>query len=317
MASADRPESPLPVWQLAKSIAGRPQNTLHLGTRMFRSQKIGRWMGIDVTIHWTFWILMFFSMFSALATGGLLSALIAGGFIIALFACVVAHEYGHALAAAGFGIPTHDITVLPIGGLARLARLPDRPIQELWIALAGPAVNLVIFAIMMAGMILGGIGLGGMDTESFTVSFLSQLMAANLALAVFNLLPAFPMDGGRVLRSLLALRVGHLRATEIAVRVGRWMALVFLIAAFWQPGLALISVFVFFAGTAELFEVRRRSGVNPLNVQWTWTSNQGAWTYRTEDATPGFGRSEVPLHGDVIDAVDVREVKATPLFPQQ
>lgn len=232
--------------------------------------KIGSVAGIGVYIHWTFWLLIAVYMMSAFSNQGWEAALYAGAFILSIFGCVVAHEFGHAGAAAYYGIPTADITLLPIGGVARLKRIPEKPIQEFVIALAGPAVNVVIaavlFVLVVAGIVVSGAapGLGSenLATESLgrSMQFMDQMIAANVFLVLFNLLPAFPMDGGRVLRSLLAMRMSHLRATQIAARVGRWMALLFVVLAVttgpWT--LLLIAGFVFLAGTAELMSVRVR-----------------------------------------------------------
>ncbi len=217
-----------------------------------------------------------------------------------VFACVLAHEFGHALTARAFGIPTHDITLLPIGGLARLARLPDKPVQELVIALAGPAVNVVIAGALLLlvpvqsiaelsqnpALILGG-------------HLIENLLVANVVLVLFNMLPAFPMDGGRVLRSLLAMRTSHLRATEIAARVGRWMALLFIVAGLWwmHIELCLVGIFVLLAGTGELFDARRRA----MPQASPWFRYQ--WT--------GFGPGG---NADVVDAVEVHEVRRKDLL---
>lgn len=282
--------------------------------------KIGSFRGIGVYIHWSFWMLILFYLVAASSSGGLAAGLTAVAFIFSVFACVVCHEFGHALAAARFGIPTKDITLLPIGGVARLERIPEKPVQELVIALAGPAVNVVIAAILvlpvMAGVLVGGSApiLGeGLD-------FLTQLLAANIILVVFNMLPAFPMDGGRVLRSLIALRTGHLRATEIAARIGRWMALAFAIYGLVSGAfmLILLAAFIFIAGTAELMGARvravagQRPGDSPQWQQRVWPQTAATFTW---NSSTGFGgQSRQPpsdSHGDdrVIDAVDVRRIE--------
>lgn len=223
--------------------------------------RIGRWGGINVYIHWTFWLLIAFYLISVTADQGLAAGLVAVAFVLSVFGCVALHEFGHAGAAAYFGIRTLDITLLPIGGVARLQSLPDKPWQELIIALAGPAVNFVIVGMLIPFVWLRHV-LEGMSPDGVVrLSFAEQLLAANLILALFNLLPAFPMDGGRVLRSLLAMRMGHLRATEIAARAGRWMALFFGILGvlYFQFTLILLALFIFLAGTAELFAARFRA----------------------------------------------------------
>ncbi len=154
---------------------------------MRMSWKLGRVAGIDLFVHPTFLLLLLPGV-----TGGL-SPL----FVVALFGCVVLHELGHALMARRFGIETLDITLYPIGGVARLQRMPRAPGAELLIALAGPAVN---FAIVAALMGLEMLGIGGMETDASLGGFLAGLVLVNLVLGLFNLIPAFPMDGGRVLR---------------------------------------------------------------------------------------------------------------------
>lgn len=281
------------------------------------SWKLGRLFGIDLFIHWTFWILLLFWTLSGLGEAGIAGGATAAAFILALFTCVVAHEYGHALTARAFGIPTHDITVLPIGGLARLSKLPEKPVQELLIAVAGPAVNAVIFGFLFVCIAAAAISEELWQFSSPGSGLLVNLMIANLALVVFNLLPAFPMDGGRVLRSLLAMRLPYLRATEIAARVGRWMALVFLAAAFayGQLGLALIALFVFAAGTAELFEARRRAAGTSNWVQWVWmpgsVNPNSSFQYTTNPHGTANSDDE-----DIIDVTDFREVKSHPGLPR-
>src|SRR6185503_17869907 len=167
--------------------------------------KLGRFAGIDVFIHATFLLILGWVGYNYWIQyenwGEVFKGIL---FILALFGCVVLHEYGHALTARRYGIRTRDITLYPIGGVARLERMPDRPIEELWVALAGPAVNLVIAGILIAYLVLTN-SLSPITSLSLAQgSFLERLMALNVYLALFNLIPAFPMDGGRVLRALLA-----------------------------------------------------------------------------------------------------------------
>ena len=181
---------------------------------------IARLLGSEVRIHVTFLLFLVWIGVARFLEGGAPAAAEGLILIIAIFACVLAHEYGHALAARRYGIATPDITLLPIGGVARLERMPENPVEEIVVALAGPAVNVVIAAILF--LVLGA----GFDMASLTAldspaaSLLAQLASLNLFLVLFNLLPAFPMDGGRVLRALLALRRGQAEATAIAARVG-------------------------------------------------------------------------------------------------
>ena len=172
------------------------------------SLRIGQYAGIGVYVHATFLILLAFIAFSHWSTSqDLVKTLEGVGFILALFGCVVLHEFGHALMAARFGIKTKDITLLPIGGVARLERMPEEPRQELLVALAGPAVNVVI-AVGLYGWLLISNSFEPFEGLSVTRGpFLERLLIVNIILVVFNMLPAFPMDGGRVLRALLATRM--------------------------------------------------------------------------------------------------------------
>jgi Zn-dependent protease len=239
---------------------------------MLRSWKLGTAFGIGIYVHWTFLLLPVWLLLQNLGGGHLGLAFYLVALTLTVFGCVVLHELGHALMARRFGIATRDITLYPIGGVARLERMSERPWEEFLIALAGPAVNVVIAAGLFVALLLGGMALvPGLGHPGGAVQFLGDLMLANVFLVGFNLLPAFPMDGGRVLRALLALRLGRVRATEIATSLGFVMAVLFAMGAayFSNLMLLLIGVFVLFAGQQELAAVRYREAMRhrePLDV---------------------------------------------------
>jgi Zn-dependent protease len=267
---------------------------------MSLSWKLGRIAGIDVYVHSTFLLVLFFVLFLRLPL--LL--------ILSLFGCVLLHEFGHALMARRYGIGTEDITLYPIGGVARLRRMPRAPGAELLIALAGPAVNVAIAAAValmghlgldqvLAGLlapVLVVLGWDPLDAGPVVGSFLADLGFYNLVLAGFNLVPAFPMDGGRVLRALLSGWLGRAQATTIAATIGRTLALGFgllaLIACLsgeGNPFHVAIAAFVYFAAGAEEMQVladeRRRQGpagdgqgiwVAPPGYRWVHQGN-GVW----------------------------------------
>ncbi len=216
------------------------------------SYKVARVSGIDVKIHVTFLLILGWFGLISWREGGWWGAVEGVSFTLLLFLCVLLHEFGHAFAARAFGIRTPDITLLPIGGVARLERMPEKPIQELIVAVAGPAVNVVIalflFVFLAAKFTLRDIvsfGSGG---------FLTSLLAVNIMLVAFNAIPAFPMDGGRVLRALLSMMIPPAKATMIAARIGQVVAVGFAIASFngWSPMLLFIAIFVFGAAQQEL-----------------------------------------------------------------
>ena len=194
-------------------------------------------------------------------------AVVGVAFVLVLFLCVLLHEFGHAFAARAFGIRTPDITLLPIGGVARLERMPRSPLQELVIAIAGPAVNV---AIAIALLPLAISDFGPRDFEDFSTargSFAGKLLAVNVMLVLFNLIPAFPMDGGRILRSLLALAIPHTSATHIAARVGQGIAVLFAIAGlFGNPFLLIIGLFIFLGAQQELQSVLMAERFGGLHV---------------------------------------------------
>lgn len=230
---------------------------------------LGRLLGIDVYIHFTFLLLLaFIGLSHGLAGRSAEAALNGVLFFAGLFVCVLLHEYGHALAARRYGIGTRDITLLPIGGVARLERMPDKPSQEFVVALAGPAVNIVIAAALYVGLWFGGHWQPLASLSTTSGNLFERLLVANVFLTLFNLLPAFPMDGGRVLRSLLAMRIEHTRATRIAARIGQGMAVVFGFAGlFGNPMLLLIALFVWIGAAQEAAAVEMKTSFADVTVR--------------------------------------------------
>ncbi|HEY6865974.1 MAG TPA: site-2 protease family protein, partial [Candidatus Eisenbacteria bacterium] len=193
---------------------------------------IGTLFGIRVELHVTFLLLVaWVALDQGLLKGNLAAALSAVTLLLLVFGCVLLHELGHALTARRYGIVTQDIILLPIGGVARLQKMPDQPLQEIVVAVAGPAVNLVIAAVLY--LILSALG-RPVEPFAFAGGLLAVLLSINLGMLLFNLIPAFPMDGGRVLRALLALRLPYPRATRIAAGVGQGIALLFGLIGLWQ-----------------------------------------------------------------------------------
>jgi len=233
------------------------------------SLSLGKIAGIELKVHATFTlIIIWIAVIAWLNDQSLVSALSSIAFVLALFGCVVLHELGHALAARRFGIPTRDITLLPIGGVARLQRMPDQPLQELVVAVAGPAVNVVIAAVLYVLIALTN---SFQPVESLSLTqgaFWERLMLVNIFLVIFNMIPAFPMDGGRVLRALLALRLSYSRATEIAGGLGQSIAFLFAIAGlFWNPFLIFIALFVWIGASQETSLVMMRAALDGIPVE--------------------------------------------------
>jgi Zn-dependent protease/predicted transcriptional regulator len=237
------------------------------------SWRVGKLAGIDLYVHWTFLLLVVWFLVRPLMMGQDAAEVVTNFvFILAVFACVVLHELGHALMARKYGIATRDITLLPIGGVARLEKMPDDPKQELWVALAGPAVNVVIAAALFAGVsILGRLdNIADIDFSLMgALEFFHGLMVVNLWLVAFNLLPAFPMDGGRVLRALLAQRMDYVRATHIASSVGQAMAILFGIGGFLSgnPFLMFIALFVYVGAGQEAAMTESRIAMQGIPVR--------------------------------------------------
>ena len=224
---------------------------------------------IDVHIHGTFLFLIVFLAVSGLVAGqGATAILRSTLLILAIFTSVVLHEFGHALTARRFGVRTLDITLLPIGGIARLEQMPDKPSEQLQVALAGPAVNVVIAMLLFGLVRLFEVPVGIEIFRNASGPFLTQLMWINLFLAAFNLLPGYPMDGGRVLRALLAMRMAPERATQIAARVGQGTAVIFgVVGLFHNPLLMVIAVFIWLGAQAEHSVSTMKVALSGLSVR--------------------------------------------------
>ena len=236
------------------------------------SWKIGKVAGINVFMHATFLLLIVFIVAVYWFQGHSLGSTVWGVlFVLAIFVCIVLHELGHALTARRYGIRTRDIVLLPIGGVARLERMPENPLEELRVALAGPAVNVVIAAAIFSGLVAMGSMPSLHDFLDISLSggkFLTRLMAVNVWLVGFNLLPAFPMDGGRVLRALLATRMEYTEATQRAAHVGQAMALLFgFFGLLIDPFLIFVALFVWMGAEAEASMVQMRTSLGGIPVQ--------------------------------------------------
>lgn len=244
---------PLTVPNPGAPLSKRHEPFAQGATRHAWSVRLGRVAGIDVYAHGTFLLLLAWIAGASLLRGlGPRSAAGAVGLILAVFGIVVLHELGHALAARRFGIRTRDILLLPIGGVASLERIPEKPTQELLVAIAGPAVNVFLAILFFALARLTGSPLEAASLDLQSGSILGSLVWVNVSLALFNILPAFPMDGGRVLRALLGFQLGFERSTEIAARVGQAMAVAFgVIGVFANPMLVFVALFVWMGAKQE------------------------------------------------------------------
>ncbi len=241
------------------------------------SLKLGRIFGIDIKVHLTFLLILVWGAFNYGGSAGPLYGVVV---TLALFTLVLLHELGHSVAALGYGIPVRDITLLPIGGVARLERMPEKPLHELVVALAGPLVNVVLAFVLLPVVVLLAVAQGealslAMLTQPGLLGLLAFLLTANISLAVFNMIPAFPLDGGRVLRAALGFFMDYQRATQTAVIVGRVMAVgLGLVAIFTgQIFLTLIALFIFFVGGQEGQMVAARGLLRKVSVSQALTPN--------------------------------------------
>jgi Zn-dependent protease/CBS domain-containing protein len=287
-----------------------------------------------VRVHWTFFLLLaFFAFIGYQTSGSLLGALTATLVIVALFFCVLLHEFGHSLVAQRLGLEIHSITLLPIGGVSNLESLPEKPSDELKITVAGPLVNVVLAPIFFGvGLLLGAspripadlfTGIGSVGQFFFYLGYL------NVVLALFNLIPAFPLDGGRVLRALLATRLGAVRATDVSSIVGQLFALAFFLVGLIGGNLllALVAVFIYFGASGEAQLVRQRELTRGLSV-----SDVMGTKPRTETVTPyhTFGQvldmvihgyqEDFPVvdeHGKLVGMLTRNEIMAAAHSPQR
>ena len=270
--------------------------------------KLGEVSGIGIYMHASFLLLLVWVAVSHLARGHGLSVA-AGGLllIMSVFATVVLHELGHALTAKRFGIRTRDITLLPIGGVARLERMPDKPSQELLVALAGPAVNVGIALVLFGIISVLQVPIGLHSLHVVGGPFLTKLMWINVSLAAFNLLPAFPMDGGRVLRAGLSMRLTPERATEVAARLGQAVALVLgFVGLMFNPMLVVIAVFIWMGAAAEFSTAKLKTMLGGMTVRQTMITD-----FRTLEPIAPIRRAvELTLSGfqqdfPVVDGAEV------------
>jgi stage IV sporulation protein FB len=255
------------------------------------SYTIGRIAGTEVKVHITFLLLLAWIAYSAYVEAGTAAAMGDVVFVVSFFLCVLLHEFGHILMARRFGVRTPDVILLPIGGVARLERIPEEPRQELLIALAGPAVTLgIILVLFLAALVTGQpVALG--DPLAAQVPFVVRLMVVNAMVLIFNLFPAFPLDGGRVLRALLARRLGLVRATRIAGGIGQAFAVAL---GIWgvttsRPLVMLVAFFIFLGAGSEASAVATRMAGRGLQVSQMMVTD-----FRT-----------IPVHATLTQAVDL------------
>jgi stage IV sporulation protein FB len=255
------------------------------------SYTIGRIRGTEVKVHVTFFLLLAWIAYGAYQQGGTTAAVDVTLFVVTFFLCILLHEFGHIAMARRFGVRTPDVILLPIGGVARLERIPEEPKQELLIALAGPAVTLVIILFLLLVTVLLGQPLTVTDPFSEHGAFTVRLLETNLLVLLFNLVPAFPLDGGRVLRALLAFRLGLARATQIAGTIGQLFAVVFGVWGVMQqdPWIMLVAFFIFLGAGSEASAVATRLAGRGLQVSQMMVTD-----FRT-----------IPVHATLSQAADL------------
>jgi Zn-dependent protease len=256
------------------------------------SYTIGRIGGTEVKVHVTFLLLLAWIAYSAYQEGGTAAAVGDTLFVVSFFVCIVLHEFGHITMARRFGVRTPDVILLPIGGVARLERIPEEPKQELLIALAGPAVTLAIIVLLLLSTLAAGQALAYRDPLAEQVPFTVRLMVVNAWVLGFNLIPAFPLDGGRVLRALLARRLGLERATRIAGMLGQAFAValgIWAVLGHGGPLIMLVAFFIFLGAGSEASAVATRLAGRGLQVSQMMVTD-----FRT-----------IPVHATLSQAADL------------
>ncbi len=249
---------------------------------MGRSLKLFSVRGIDVRLHFTFPLILFWGAFQFGMVGGSLSSALFGVIAVSLlFVLVTLHEFGHSFAALYYGVPVKQIVLSPIGGVAQLQHIPDNPVQEFVISIAGPAVNFAI-AVLMA-LFIPVLGLGASDfmmalsgTAGLTITAVfAYVFAYNIFLALFNLIPAFPLDGGRVFRSLLAMKLDYGQATNIAAAVGKAIAVMMGLYGLFNGGIFMvfIAMFIFTAAGQEAKMVKHRVSLTGFTVHDVYSTS--------------------------------------------
>jgi Zn-dependent protease/CBS domain-containing protein len=274
--------------------------------RSWWTWNLGHIAGIELRVHLTLVLLLVWIAASYAVQGSSLGESALGiALVVALFAVIVVHELGHALVARRYGIKTRDIMLLPIGGIASLERMPERPQQELAVALVGPVINLALAGLIWLGIQLAGGSTAVSEATTIRGALATQLLWINVVLAIFNLIPAFPMDGGRALRALLAIWLGREKATDIAAGLGKVCAVVMGIAGvFFNPFLILIAAVVWFGASQERALVHLRHALAGVPVSAAMLRRVGAVSpeQRLEDAATlmvSGGQNQVPVidHG--------------------
>jgi len=228
--------------------------------RMRWSLNVGSIAGTAIRIHITFLLFLVWLGTIYYRQGGAEAAWQGTLFIVLLFLCVLLHELGHVFAARRYGVTTRDVTLWPFGGIASMERMPDKPSEELIVAVAGPAVNVAIAGVLLLFLWprLDPDNLARLEDPA--VSLAVRVAGANIILVLFNMIPAFPMDGGRVLRAILAMRMGNARATEMAAAIGQGFAVLFgVLGLFYNPMLIIIAVFIFLAASGEATQAQMRA----------------------------------------------------------